>query len=195
MEIHLPPFQEKRQFGRVIIPEPAISQVYVPQSQKLWENQGIIQNISLGGIYLFCDEEPPFGKDAIRHLILDAVHNDKKIYRLQFHGVIVRIEDRLRNSPQVAIALKFLSDPLYYPLTATNYGELPVLDKVRLMYQHYRLNLKAHEIIQGTPDIRTQRIEQIKKRVKQNLYGIEPEKLARQVTSNFLEENQVIRKK
>jgi hypothetical protein len=195
MEIHLPSFQERRQFGRVIIPEPAISQVYVPQSQKLWENQGSIRNISLGGIYFLCDEEPPFGKDAIRHLILDAVHNNQKIYRLQFHGVIVRIEDPLRDSFQVAIALKFLSDPLYYPLTATNYAELPVLDKVRLMYQYYRLNLKAHEIIKGAPDIRPERIEQIKQRIKQNVYGLKSEEFARQVTSNLLEENQVSRKK
>jgi hypothetical protein len=194
MEIHLPTFQEKRQFGRVIIPEPGISQVYVPQSQKLWENQGCIHNISLGGIYFLCDEEPPFGQDAIRHLILDAIHKDQKIYRLQFHGVIVRIEDGLRDSSH-AIALKFLSDPLYYPLTDTNYGELPALDKVRLMYQYYRLNLKAHEIIKGTPDIRPHRIEDLMKRVQQHLYGIEPEKLAQRVTGNLLAENRVIRKK
>jgi hypothetical protein len=74
MKIQIPDHQEKRQFGRVKIPEPKVCQVYVPQSQKLWENQGIIQNISLGGIYFLCDEEPPLEKDDIRHLLLGAIN-------------------------------------------------------------------------------------------------------------------------
>jgi len=186
MEMQIPPFREKRQFGRINIPEPTLSRVCVPHAQQLWQNHSIIQNISLGGIYFLCDEEPPFAKDDIRNIILDVVHNDQKIYRLKFHGSIVRLEPGQRDASQVAVALKFLSDPIYYPFKEINYGEAPFLDRTRVMYQYYQLNRKAHEIIKGTPDIRTQRIYHIKQRLDQNLYEIEPTKLAQSVTGSLL---------
>jgi hypothetical protein len=195
MEIQIPPFRERRQFGRINIPEPTVSRICVPHSRQLWQNQSIIQNISLGGIYFLCDEEPPFGKDDIRNIILDVVHNNQRIYRLKFHGAIVRIEPGQRDASQVAVALKFLADPIYYPFKEINYGEFPSLDKTWVMYQYYQLNRKAYEIIKGTPDIRTQKIYHIKQRINQNLYEIEPAKLAQSVTGNLLEKNLIIHKK
>jgi hypothetical protein len=186
MEIQIPPFRERRQFGRINIPEPTISHICVPHSRQLWQNQSIIQNISLGGIYFLCDEEPPFAKDDIRNIILDVVHNDQRIYRLKFHGSIVRIEPGQRDASQVAIALKFLTDPIYYPFKNLNYGVSPSLDKTRVMYQYYHLNRRAYEIIKGTPDIRTQKTYHIKQRLNQNLYEIEPAKLAQRVTGELL---------
>ncbi|MEJ2673375.1 MAG: flagellar biosynthesis anti-sigma factor FlgM [Deltaproteobacteria bacterium] len=186
MERQIPPFREKRQFGRINICEPTLCQVYVPQSQKLWENQGKIRNISLGGIYFLCDAEPPLERDDIQYLTFDAVYRDQKIYRLMFHGLVVRTEAGVQLGSQVAVALKFLSDPVYYPLKEFNSKEFPFIDKTRLMYQHYHLNKMAHEIIRQTPEIRTARIDTLKKRVERDLYKIESAKLAQCFTDNLV---------
>ena len=169
MKIQGPSFQEKRQFERIEIPESTICKIYVPQSQKLWENQGKIKNISLGGIYFACDEKPPLEKNDIQHLILDALYNDQKLYRLEFYGLVVRTENIIS---QFGVALKFISDPMFYPLTESNYHELLCFDKTRILYQHYQLYKKACEIVKRTPDIRVERIKDIKNKIDQDLYKI-----------------------
>jgi Anti-sigma-28 factor, FlgM len=186
MENHITNSQEKRQFGRVKIPEPRMFHVYIPQSQKSWENQGIIQNIGLGGIYFLCDEKPPLNKDDIRYLTFDAVYNDQKIYRLKFYGSVVRIEHGLLDCSQFAVAVKFLSDPIYYPFYEISQSEIPAMDKLRIMYQYYTLNRKAHAVIQATPEIRDDKISGIKERINQGLYKIEAVKLAQSFSDNLV---------
>lgn len=195
MEIQIPPFQEKRQFGRVKIPQPKLWHVYVPQSHKIWENRGIIQNISLGGIHCLFAEEPPLDKDDAKELTFDAIYNDQKIYRLKFHGSIVRIEDGPLDCSQVTVAFKFLSDPIFYPLTQINQAEMPSLDKIRILYQYYALSRKAYEIIQRTPEVREGKITDVKERIDQGLYKIESDKLAQSLTNTILEDNSVLPKK
>lgn len=195
MEIQIPPFQEKRQFGRIKISEPQICHVQVPQSQNFWKNHGIIRNICLEGIYFICDSPPPLEKNEINNLTLDILYNDQRIYRLKFHGLVVRTEDNQADCSQFAVALKFLSDPVYIQLKEVNYREFPFVDKTRLLYQYYQLNRKAHEIIQKTPEIREERINSIKERIDKGLYKIEPEKLSQGLTDNILEDNSVFHKR
>jgi hypothetical protein len=195
MEIQVPPFMEKRQFGRITISEPQVCQVHVPKSQELWVHQGIIRNICLEGIYFVCDEEPPLDKDDIRHLTFDVIYNDQKIYRLKFYGLVVRTEDDLLDRSQVAIAFKFLSDPIYQPFKEINYSEFPFPDKTRIMYQYYQLNRKAQEIIKKTPDVRAEKIKEVKERIDQDLYDVDTTKLAQGFTKTILRENIVLVKK
>jgi hypothetical protein len=182
MEIHVPPFKEKRQFGRIKIPEPTLCQVYFPKSRKIKGYRCVIKNISLGGIYFVCDENPPLEKDDIRHLIFNVIYNYRKIYRLKFHVVVVRTENK---GSQFATALKFLSDPIYYPLDESNGSELPSLDKIRILYQNYQLYRKAYEIIKMTPEIRTEKIDNITKRLEHNLYQIDRITLAHSMTTDL----------
>jgi hypothetical protein len=181
MEIQIPPFREKRHFGRVKIPQPMMCQVYVPHSREFRGYRGLIQNIGLEGIYFVCDEKPPLEKDDIRHLIFNVIYNYQKIYRLNFHALVVRIED---HGSQFAIAIKFLSDPIYYPIKEIA-SELPFLDETRIMYQNYRLFRKAYEIIKRTANIRTEKITDIKKLIDQDLYEIDIEKLAQNFIGNI----------
>ena len=167
MKIQDPDFRDKRQFERIEIPESAICKIYVPQSQKLWETQGKIKNISLGGIYFFCNEKPPFQKNDIRHLIIDALYNEQKLYRLEFHGLIIRNENE---GSQFGIAFKFLSDPIYYRINENNHGDILCFDKTRILYQHFQLFKKAYKIIKRTPEIRSEMVQNIKKRIDQDLY-------------------------
>lgn len=183
MEIQVPHFQERRQLGRIKIPEPTLCQIYVPHSRKLIVYRGLIKNISLGGIYFVCDEQPPLKRDNIRYLIFNIIYNYQKIYRLTFHGLVVRTENV---SSQFGIALQFLSDPVYYPIKTID-EELPYVDKIRILYQNYDLYRKAYEIVRKTPEIRTDKINNIKNCLDHNLYQIDQKKLARAITSNLTE--------
>jgi hypothetical protein len=127
-------------------------------------------------MYFVCDEKPPLEKDDIRHLIFNVVHNYHKMYRLMFHALVVRTENQ---NHQFGIALKLLSDPIYYPLKEIEDGELPSLDKTRILYKYYQLYRKAYEIIKTTPDIRIDKVKNIKNRLDHNLYQIDPIKLAK----------------
>jgi hypothetical protein len=80
---------------------------------------------------------------------------------------------------QFGVALKLLSDPIYYPLKDIDDRELPFLDKTRLLCQNYELYRKAYEIIKTTPDIRIDKIDHIKNHLHHNLYQIDPIKLAK----------------
>jgi hypothetical protein len=181
MEIQIPPFREKRRFGRVKIPQPMMCQVYVPHSRKFRGYRGLIQNIGLEGIYFVCDEKPPLEKDDIRHLIFNVIYNYQKIYRLNFHALVVRIEDQ---GSKFAVAIKFLSDPIYYPIKEID-SELRFLDETRIMYQNYELYRETYEIVKRTANIRTEKIANIKKLIDKDLYEIDIEKLAQNFIGNI----------
>ncbi len=174
-------FREKRQFGRIKISEPTICQVYLPQSRKFRTYQGLIKTISLGGIYFVCDEKLPLEKDDVRHLIFNVIYNYQKIYRLKLHALVIRTDN---GGSKFAVAVKFLSDPIYYPLNKID-RELPFLDKTRIMYQNYAVYKKAYELIKKTQDIRTERINTIKQSIDQDLYKIDHNQLARFITDSL----------
>ena len=179
----MPPFKEKRQLGRVKIIEPTICQVYIPQSREFKRYPGLIKNISLGGIYFVCYEKLPLEKDDIQHLIFNVIYDHQKIYRLNFHALAVRTENW---GSKFGVAIKFLSDPIYYPLKEID-RELPFLDKIRIMYQNYGLYRKVHEIIKKTPEIRNELIDNIKNLIDQDLYKMDQIEIAHSMTANFTE--------
>jgi hypothetical protein len=174
-------FKEKRQFGRIKIHENTMCEVHFLQSQKRMVYRGHIKNISIGGIYFVCDEKPLLGKNDVRHWIF-LILNNCQIYQLDFHALVVRTE---KDSDQFGIALKFLSDPIYCHLVEVEENESPFLDKISIMYQNYRLCKKAHEIIKRTPEIRTEKINNLKELIDKNLYKIDPITLVHSITAKL----------
>ena len=148
MKIQYPPFKENRQFGRVRIPVPTKCLIFLPQFSEFLEYPGIIKNISLGGIYFVCEEALPIKKGDVQDLIFDVLYNDHKIYRLIINAFVVRIEKGQSDQSLWTIALKFLSEPIYCSLEEINYNDFSVRDKIRLLYQHYRLFRKAVDTVQ-----------------------------------------------
>jgi len=175
-------YQERRRFGRIKISEPTPCQVCIPKSGKIREYRGLIKNISLGGIYFVCNEKIPLEKDDIRHLIFNVIYCYQKIYRLKFHGLVIRTDYK---DSQFGVALQLLSDPVYYPLGEIKDGEFPYMDKTRILYQNYELYKMAYEVVKRTPIIRTEKIDSIKKRLAHKLYQIDKNKLASSMTSNL----------
>ena len=177
---------ERRQFGRIHIAEPRICRVHLPQSQELWTDQGILVNISLGGLYFLCDKQPPLEKDDIRYLTLDSPYSDPEKHHLGFHVSVVRIEQRQLKPHQFAVALRIISDPICYSPQGTNQRDLTSSDKAQIMYQYYELNKKAYEIIINTPDIRPDKIKNIKYSIDRGSYKIKSEKITQGVINDML---------
>lgn len=91
--------------------------------------------------------------------------------------------------PQFPIALKLISEPIYYSPYDKNKREVTSLDKPRILYQYYDLNKKAYEIITNTPDVRTEKIKNIKKFIEKGSYKVTTDKIAQSVINDiFMEE-------
>jgi anti-sigma28 factor (negative regulator of flagellin synthesis) len=186
----LKPVSERRRFGRINISEPRICHVHLPQSHELWTDQGILVNISLGGIYLICNRPPPLEKDDIRYLTFDTAQQDPGRHHFGFHALVVRTEQAQTDLQQYAVGLRIISDPIYYTLQGTDEQEFSSLDKTRILYQYYDLNKKAHEIIANTPEMRTERIINLKNIIEKGSYKIKPEKITQSVIlDHFLEQS------
>ena len=171
MEVQNSHYQERRQFGRVKIPEGQICEVHVPVSRKVRSYQGLIKNISLGGIYLVCDEKPPLKKNDTRYLILNVNDNNQLFYSLKFYALVVRTED---DGSQFPIALKFLSDPIYYPSNEKEIKELDLqfFDKIRIMYKNVMLYKMAYAKLRQRLLTEDERIKNINKLIIQDIYNL-----------------------
>jgi hypothetical protein len=183
------PSFERRRFGRIHIFEPRKCNIHLPQSQELWTDQGILVNISLGGIYFVCDRQPPLEKNDICYLTLDNPYGDPKDHYLGFHVFVVRSEQVNVHLSEYAIALKIISDPICYAPHRSNSGEYNSLDKLGIMYRYYDLNKKAYEIITNTSEIRTEKTENIKAIIEQGSYEVEPDKVTERLINDLFLEN------
>ncbi|MGO8762462.1 MAG: flagellar biosynthesis anti-sigma factor FlgM [Desulfobaccales bacterium] len=185
-------FPERRRFGRITVAEPRICHIHLPQSQELWTEQGILMNISLGGIYLVCDKQPPLEKNDIRYLSLDTSYADPGNHHLGFQILVVRTEQRKQEPHQFAVALRIISTPTYYALQGTNQRDFTSSDKARIMYQYYDLNKKAHEIITKAPDIRTDRIKDFKEYIEKGSYNLQSEKVTQRMIDDLFMEQMLL---
>ena len=181
---------ERRRFGRIHVFEPRRCHIHLPQSQELWTDQGILVNISLGGIYFVCDRQPPLEKDDICYLTFDNPYADPKDhYYFGLHVLVVRTEQVQLNLSQFAVALEIISSPIYYSPHRTNNGEYTSLDKLSIMYQYYDLNKKDYEIVTNTSEIRTDKINNIKEIIDKGCYKVKPDKVTQSFINDLFLEN------
>jgi len=87
--------------------------------------------------------------------------------------------------PQFALALKIISEPIYYSPYENRKREITSLDKPRILYQHYDLNKKAYEIITNTPDVRTEKVNKIKKFIENGSYEVKSEEITQSVINDI----------
>jgi len=186
---------ERRQFGRLNISEPRICHVHLPQSQELWTGQGLLVNISLGGFYFVCDRQPPIEKDDICYLTFVTPQVDLENYHFGFHVSVVRTGKMQLNQPQFALALKIISEPIYYSPGEKYKREVTSLDKPRILYQYYDLNKKAYEIITNTPDVRTEKIKNIKKFIETGSYKVNSEKITQSIINDIFMQEKLLLKR
>jgi hypothetical protein len=176
---------ERRRFGRIHIFEPRICHIHLPRSKELWTDQGILVNISLGGIYFICDHQPPLGKNDLCYLTLDNPHTDPRGHYLGFHGLVVRSEQVNVHLAEYAMALRIISQPIYYSPHKNNRSEYNSLDKFGIMYQYYDLNKKAYEIATNTSEIRKDKINKIKGVMGKGSYEVKSDKVTQSLISDI----------
>ena len=189
----LPP--ERRQSGRIHISEPRICHVHLPESQEVWTGQGLLVNISLGGFYFVCDQQPPIARDDICYLTFATPYPGIENYHFGFHVSVVRTGQMQLSHPKFALALKIISEPIYYSPYEKNKREVTSLDKPRILYQYYDLNKKAYEIITNTPDIRTEKIMKIKQFIEKGYYDVKTAKITQSVLNDIFMEEVLLSKK
>src|SRR3989339_333776 len=148
---------ERRKFGRINLSEPRTCHVHLPQSQELWTGQGLLVNISLGGFYFVCDQQPPIEKDDICYLTFATPQEDLENYHFGFHVSVVRTGKMQLSQPQFALALKIISEPIYYSPVEHNKREITLFDKPRILYQYYDLNKKIKKFIEtGSYEVKSE---------------------------------------
>ncbi len=185
----LAPAPERRRFGRINIAEPRICQFYIPQSQEVWTGQGILVNISLGGIYLRCHQQPPIKKSDICYVTFDTPDSNTDDSFFRFHVSVARAEETQLDHSQFELGLKILSAPIYFSLHEDHQQELTLLDKTHIMYKYYDLNKKAYDIIVNTPEIRTDKINNIKEFIDKGSYVLDSRKFTQRVINDMFLEN------
>jgi hypothetical protein len=185
----LAPSPERRRFGRIHISEPRLCQVHIPHSQELWTGQGIVVNISLGGIYLVCHQQPPIEKNDICYLTFDTTDSGTDNAYFRFHVSVVRTGKTQLDHAQFGLGLKILSAPVYFSPSEDNKPELTLFDKTNIMYKYYDLNKKAYDIIINTPEIRTDKINNIKDIIDKGSYNINSRKFTQRVIDDIFLEN------
>ena len=62
------------------------------------------------------------------------------------------------------------------------------------MYQYYDLNKRANNIISNTPEIRTDKINNIKAYIEKGSYEVPPEKVTQSLINNLFIENILLQK-
>ena len=104
--------EEMRQHERLYAHIPLSYQVSEPESEESWQGEGILKNISFGGVYLTCETPPHLEPGQIRNfVIVTAAARDQLLQasRLTALGVVVRVEKPGPNNAVCGIAIKFLS--------------------------------------------------------------------------------------
>src|SRR4030042_4432919 len=185
----LAPTPERRRFGRIKISEPRIFHVHMPHYRELWTGHGILVNISLGGIYLVCYRQPPIEENDICYLTFETPFSDTENSYFRFHVSVVRIEQTQLDHSQFGLRLKIISDPVYFSPNEENNQENTLLDKTQIMYKYYDLNKKAYDIIINTPEIRTDKINNIIQNIENGFYKANSNKFNQLVINKIFLEN------
>jgi hypothetical protein len=180
---------ERRRFGRIKISEPRLCQVHIPRSQEVWTGEGTLVNISLGGIYLLCHQQPPIGKNDICYLALDTSDSDTDNSYFRFHVSVVRSGEAQLEQAQFGLGLKILSAPIYFSHYDHNQQQLTSADKTYIMYKYFDLNKKAYNIILNTPEIRSDKINNIRNIIEKGSYNVNAIKFDKRVINDIILEN------
>jgi len=101
---------EKRRFPRLKTSLPAMYHVRNPKSGEIWSGQGLLKNISIGGLYFTCEAPPPLEVGHIRDFNFDISMPPREDYdpELTLRGRVVRIEQPGLESAPVGIAVEFV---------------------------------------------------------------------------------------
>lgn len=103
---------EMRQHARLSAPIPLSYQVSKLESEETWQGEGLLKDISFGGVYFTCETPLPLERGQIRNFVIVTAaprEHLSQASRLTARGMVVRVERPAPNGATFGIAIKFLS--------------------------------------------------------------------------------------
>jgi hypothetical protein len=102
---------ERRKYHRLYFSLPMELQVRLQDGQEAWTSDGLLQNLSLGGVYFVCDTLPRLRRGDVGEFILQ-VGGPGGASRLRAAGQVKRVDHHVFGFTSYGIAVEFLSQPL-----------------------------------------------------------------------------------
>jgi hypothetical protein len=102
---------EKRRFPRLNTALPVGFQVSCPESGEKWSGEGILRNISMGGLYFTCQEPLPLEVGHIRDFTFDTATPPRASppeVELTLRGRVMRVEQPGLEAAPFGVALQFV---------------------------------------------------------------------------------------
>lgn len=107
---------EMRRYQRLNVSLAVKYQAGLRESEKSWSGEGLLQNISLGGIYFTCEASLLLEPGQVHNFSIAASTPGDKLRlasRLAARGVVMRVEPPAAGSSACGVAVKFLT-PLQF---------------------------------------------------------------------------------
>ncbi len=104
--------EEMRQHERLSALIPLSYQVSKLESEESWQGEGLLKDISFGGVYFTCETPMPLERGQIRNFVIVTAaprEHLSQASRLTARGIVVRVERPAPNGATFGIAIKFLS--------------------------------------------------------------------------------------
>jgi len=107
---------ERRRFPRLNTSLRIRYHVCHPESEEIWSGQGLLKNISIGGLYFTSEVPLPLEVGHIRDFNFDISKPPREDYDLDLtlRGRVVRIEQPGLESAPVGIAVQFVHPLMRY---------------------------------------------------------------------------------
>jgi hypothetical protein len=105
---------ERRRFPRLYLSLPMQYHVFLPESEESVAGQGVLKNISLGGIFFQCEAPAALKKGRIVDFTLTALPYNSDFPmtgHLRAQGLVVRVEPPPQESSYSGVAVEFLRGP------------------------------------------------------------------------------------
>jgi hypothetical protein len=102
---------ERRRFSRIMVTLPVAYHTRLSETDALFQGEGVLRDISLGGTYLHVNPDSYFKPGQILSLTVSAplpYLEDTDISHFKATGEVIRFDPPTPNRPQAGVALNFL---------------------------------------------------------------------------------------
>jgi hypothetical protein len=103
---------ERRRYSRLLVPLPVEYQAPQPETGEVRRGQGVTKDISLGGVYFFCDNPGLLGPGQVLDVTIAAplpYLDLPDTSHLKARGEVLRLDPPGPASPYWGVAISFLN--------------------------------------------------------------------------------------
>ncbi len=108
--------EERRRHQRFYTSIPIQYRVQIPETPEVsWRGHGVLKNVSFSGVYFHSSDTPPLEPGHVRDFTIMSAERPLHFSEIAYicaKSRVVRLEPPQTGSPEVGIALEFLSGPV-----------------------------------------------------------------------------------